>query len=104
MTRRVLVLDEAEAELFAAEAWFEARRPGLGPAFRQAIDDAMGRLTMAPQRASPVVTVPKEIGARAVRVKKFPYSIVFLEVDDILWVVAFAHHRRRPGYWRARLL
>lgn len=35
---------------------------------------------------------------------RFPFSIVFLQHDETAFVVAFAHHRRRPGYWRARLM
>jgi hypothetical protein len=103
MIRRIIVLDEAEDELIAAERWYEARLPGLGREFRNAIDEAMERLESAPLAAAPLLTVPASIGARRVSVKRFPYSIVFIHHDDDLWVVAFAHDRRRPGYWRNRL-
>lgn len=33
----------------------------------------------------------------------FPYGIVYFVRDDEVLVVAYAHERRRPGYWRERL-
>jgi len=103
MSHRVIVLDEAEDELLEAQKWYETQRSGLGLEFRSAIDEAMERLLKAPLAASPIVNVPASIGARRILVKRFPYSIVFIDHDEALWVIAFAHHRRRPGYWRERL-
>lgn len=103
MSQRLIVLDEAEDELIEAEKWYERQRPGLGREFRAAIDEGMERLLKAPLAASPIVNVPAFLGARQILVKRFPYSIVFIEHAEDLWVVAFAHHSRRPGYWRDRL-
>jgi toxin ParE1/3/4 len=103
MSQRVIVLDEAEDELIEAQKWYETQRSGLGQEFRSAIDEAMERLLKAPLTASPIVNLPPSIGARRVLVKRFPYSIVFINHDEDLWVVPFAHQHRRPGYWRERL-
>ena len=103
MSRPVIVLDDAEDELLEAQQWYETQRPGLGREFRSAIDEGMERLFKTPLAASPVPAVPASIGARRILVKRFPYSITFIEHDDDLWVVAFAHHHRRPGYWLQRL-
>ena len=103
MSQRLIVLDKAEEELIEAEKWYEKQRPGLGREFRTAIDEGMERLLKAPLAASPIVNVPVSIGARRILVKRFPYSIVFIEHREDLWVVAFSHHRRRPGYWRERM-
>jgi hypothetical protein len=35
-------------------------------------------------------------------VAKFPYRIVYVIVASNIDVVAVAHAKRRPGYWRAR--
>ncbi len=103
MSQHLIVLDEAEDELIEAEKWYERQRSGLGPEFRTAIDEAMERLLKAPLAASPILNLPPSIGARRVQVKRFPYSIVFINHDGDLWIVAFAHQRRRPGYWRERV-
>lgn len=103
MSQHVIVLDEAEDELIKAQKWYEAQCSGLGQEFRSAIDEAMERLLKAPLAASLILNLPPTIGARRVLVKRFPYSIVFIEHDEDVWVVAFAHQHRRPGYWRERL-
>lgn len=33
----------------------------------------------------------------------FPYGIIYFVRNDELTVVAYAHAKRRPGYWRRRL-
>ena len=104
MSRRLIVLDDAEAELEEATLWYEAQRPGLGREFRVAVAEAMDRLTGTPGVAVPVRNVSPEMGARCVFVKRFPYSVVFFVHGPDLWVVAFAHQHRRPGYWRNRPL
>ena len=103
MSRQIIVLDEAEDELIAAAHWYENHRPGLGREFRLAIDEAMDRLNAAPLAVPPLLSVPVTLGARQVFVKRFPYSVIFIEHDSDLWVVAFAHQSRRPGYWRDRV-
>ncbi len=33
----------------------------------------------------------------------FPYNIVYVIRGDVVFIIAIAHHRRQPGYWRTRL-
>jgi toxin ParE1/3/4 len=33
---------------------------------------------------------------------KFPYSIVYVVLGEVLYILAYAHGSRRPGYWRTR--
>lgn len=40
---------------------------------------------------------------RRMPIHTFPYYIVFVELENRLEVVAFAHNRRRPGYFVKRL-
>jgi hypothetical protein len=35
--------------------------------------------------------------------REFPYSVVYLEQLDCVWIVAVMHAKRKPGYWRERL-
>jgi toxin ParE1/3/4 len=37
------------------------------------------------------------------RIPRFPYLVIFLEADAAIQLVAVAHGKRRPGYWRKRL-
>jgi plasmid stabilization system protein ParE len=41
-------------------------------------------------------------GARRYFMSRFPYSVIYQVTADELRVIAIAHQRRRPGYWRGR--
>jgi hypothetical protein len=41
--------------------------------------------------------------ARRALARKFPYSVVYLDQPDRVWIVALMHAKRRPGYWRERV-
>ena len=44
-----------------------------------------------------------EAGTRRYVLRRFPYSIIYREFgEDTLEIVAVAHDKRRPGYWRNR--
>jgi ParE toxin of type II toxin-antitoxin system, parDE len=85
---------EAKAELLAAQAWYEARSPGLGFEFARSVDAAMGRAKRTP------LSFPRiEAEFRHVMTRKFPYSIIYRVSDAQLVVVSCFHHRRKPGSW-----
>ena len=42
-----------------------------------------------------------ENGDRRNVLKHFPYSVVYEIIGKTVTVLAEAHHRRRPNYWRA---
>jgi len=44
-------------------------------------------------------------GARGVKrlgLKRFPFDVMVVERRTDVVIIAFAHHARRPGYWRER--
>ncbi|MCP4594404.1 MAG: hypothetical protein GY842_27045 [bacterium] len=41
---------------------------------------------------------------RRASLSRFPYALVFIELDEEIRVLAVAHDKRRPGYWLDRLL
>ncbi len=90
MSRRVIVLHDAEEELIEAQRWYEKQRTGLGQEFRIAIEEATERLIKTPAVSVPILNLPEVRGVRRLLVKRFPYSIVFIEHKDEFWIVAFA--------------
>ena len=94
---------EAEDELRAAAAWYERQRRGRGGELLAAVADALVAVQEAPAAAPPAPLVPGELGVRRRLTRRFPYAVVFVELPDEIRVVAVAHGRRRPGYWRGRL-
>jgi len=47
--------------------------------------------------------VEPELGIKRVFLRRFPFSVYFIEHDDRFRVLAVAHRRRLPFYWRDRL-
>jgi plasmid stabilization system protein ParE len=43
-----------------------------------------------------------EFGTRRMLMRRFPFLIVFRDSGASVDVIAVAHGRRRPGYWRDR--
>ena len=89
---------EADVEVTEAVEFYEARSSGLGPAILDEIQRSLGQIAMAPE--------PSQKIGRRVRRKplwRFPYNLIYAVYPDRIRVVAFAHQKRRPFYWRKRL-
>jgi plasmid stabilization system protein ParE len=102
VSRRVLFEPEASAELEEAAHRYEAQRSGLGLTFLAAVEGAVERLAAWPESGSAVPGVPASLSVRQLPVSRFPYRIVYMIASEELRVLAVAHSRRRPGYWRSR--
>ncbi len=102
MNKPFRVEPEAAAELEQATLWYEGRRPGLGEEFLAAVDDCLDFVARWPVSGSLVPGLPRNLPVRRAPVRRFPYHVVYLETDSAIRVLAFAHDRRRPGYWRSR--
>lgn len=92
----------ATEELDAAGEWYDAQRPGLSLELLDAVHDAIALIVERPaawQRDG--VVASREI--RRFVMRRFPFSIVYYVVDDLVRIVAIAHAKRRPGYWRVRV-
>ncbi|MEX2139672.1 MAG: type II toxin-antitoxin system RelE/ParE family toxin [Pirellulales bacterium] len=98
--KQLILQRAAEAEFEEAVAFYERRRAGLGGEFREAVMESIARIRRHPQRFARYKRSPY----RSCLVKRFPYVIYFGETDDRIWVMAVAHGRRRPDYWRRRKL
>jgi hypothetical protein len=72
--------------------------PGLGSELLGEVERALDQISSNPERC-------QRIGPRARRKSlwRFPYSLVYAIYPDRLRIVAFAHQKRRPFYWRKRL-
>lgn len=104
MSLRVVVEPEASAELEGVASWYEHRHTGLGLAFLGAVDQAIEHLGRWPHAGTPITEMPPDILVRQVPVPRFPYHVVYLITPEEIRVLAFAHDRRRPGYWYSRTL
>ena len=71
--------------------------------FFDAVDAAIDQIVDLPRSGAPVPRVPTELPVRRLAVKRFPYHVVYLEAQTHIRILAIAHDRRKPGYWKSRL-
>lgn len=50
----------------------------------------------------PEIGTPTSKRSRALKFRSFPYKLIYRITTDTITVVAVAHQRRRPDYWRRR--
>lgn len=89
---------EASQEYTQAAEYYAAIAPELGGRFFDEIERLIDQVRRQPERFLRV-SPP----ARRALARKFPYSVVYLDQPDRVWIVAIMHAKRRPGYWRKRL-
>lgn len=94
----VIIHRKARAELDEAIAYYEQQRAGLGLALQSAVEQVTRRIQQNPQIGAPYKTTE----LRHYILQRFPYVIFYAELEEAIWVVAIAHGRRRPDYWRKR--
>ncbi|MBI4501656.1 MAG: type II toxin-antitoxin system RelE/ParE family toxin [Gemmatimonadetes bacterium] len=91
-------LPAAREEFLAAADRYDAASPGLGEEFIAEVERAVARLTTFPNHGNPYFGESRRIVLR-----RFPYDVVYLRSDQEIVVVAIAHQRRSPFYWRERI-
>lgn len=94
----ITILHEAEVELWKAVAYYEEKSAGLGFDFETEIERSLETITEHPERW-PL----RSDGTRRYIAHCFPYLVVYAYEHDHIWVLAIAHCKRRPMYWRSRI-
>lgn len=89
---------EAIAEALGAHDWYAERSERAARLFLEELDAALERVSEAPQRW------PRYLSeTRRLPLHRFPFFVVYVETTEAVEVLAVAHGRRRPGYWRHRV-
>jgi plasmid stabilization system protein ParE len=90
-------LRDARRDFDESFDWYAERSTQAALRFSDAVDAALTDVVADPVRFATMDGVHCECP-----VKRFPFRIVFRLVDERVLVVAIAHAKRRPGYWRNR--
>lgn len=99
MTRLLRSCEPASDEFAKAVCWYEARRPGLGGEF---FDEVGAILTLIEANPEIGMTISADGQTRRALVGRFPYQVVYRLKSTEIVIVAIAHLKRRPGYWKNR--
>ncbi|HEY6765808.1 MAG TPA: type II toxin-antitoxin system RelE/ParE family toxin [Candidatus Sulfotelmatobacter sp.] len=89
---------EAREEFRNAIRWYRARDRQPSSEFRASVSDAIRLVAQAPHRWMKYLH-----GTRRLVIQRFPFSVVYLDDPDIVTIIAVAHSKRKPGYWKGRL-
>ena len=81
-----------------AALFYEAAIAGLGDDFLDDIQHAIDAVRDRPELGEKI-----RYGFRRALVRRFPFSIVYAMESGQIVVVAVAHQRRSPDYWKGRI-
>ena len=87
----------AAQEAEDAYRWYRQRSPATAHAFLTELERVLNVIAEGPERPALYLQ-----GTRRVLFRRFPFAVVYRLAGDAVQVIAVAHGRRRPGYWRER--
>ena len=90
--------EAADAELTEAILYYDSKALGLGDRFLAEVKVATLRIEQYPEIAQVI-----DLGVRAKILTSFPHSLMYVIDPREIFIVAVAHHGRRPAYWADRL-
>jgi plasmid stabilization system protein ParE len=96
--KNLRIHEAARREANLATIWYAERSISAARRFR---DDLLAGFSSAAE--SPLRYPAYLHGTRRVVLQRFPYFIVFFDWQDEVYIVAVAHAKRRPGYWKKRV-
>ena len=88
---------EADEEMRAAASFYELQQAGLGEKFLDRLDEAFQSIL-----ANPTAYQTLTDRYRRRLVARFPYSVVYRAEPHRIFVLAVAHWKREPDYWKTR--
>jgi plasmid stabilization system protein ParE len=89
---------EAREEFVQAALEYEAKQSGLGSRFRDDVRKAVDWIVQ-----HPFVLRERPGGFRRLDCSVFQHYIAYIVRGETIYIVAVAHARRFPEYWRTRL-
>jgi plasmid stabilization system protein ParE len=92
-------LPEAEAEYLEAIRFYQDQQNRLGALLIEDFERTVNLIIQKPDTWRMV----HQSGIRRIGLSHFPYSVFYRNSAGRIVITAFAHHRRRPGYWLSRV-
>jgi len=89
---------EAKEDFRDAIRWYRARSAIASVEFRTTASTAIRNVVRSPQRW------PKYLhGSRRFILHRFPFADIYLDDPDVVTIIAVAHNKRKPGFWKHRV-
>ncbi len=98
MATPVEVSTAARFEFDEAFDWYAKRSSGAAIGFATEIDTAIEKISANPE------WFPRTYaGCQRYILNHYPYCIIYYRASERIVIVAIAHAKRRPAYWRSRM-
>ncbi len=88
----------AKEEVDKAFEWYEAHECGLGRRFVEALNSTISNMETFPKMYQ---CIRGEV--RQAVLKRFPYSVLYIEEENRIVILAVFHQSRDPVIWEERL-
>ena len=88
---------DAVEEAHAARQWYSARSLSVADSFLTELERGVESIALGPERWP-----SSAHGTRRYLFQRFPFQLIYRVKNERVEIVAVAHGRRRPGYWKVR--
>ena len=95
---KIRFLKIAQVELDSAVDYYNSERRGLGYEFLWEVCAAIDRIKEFPEAWQPYY---KE--SRRCLIRRFPYGVIYQNIDNLIVIIAVANLHREPDYWIERI-
>ena len=95
---KIEFLPEADNEFREAARYYEGEALGVGMVFIAEVHRAMAWIARNPNAAAKIGS-----GIRKKVLKYFPFNLLYCIEGELVLIIAVAHQKRRPRYWRSRV-
>jgi plasmid stabilization system protein ParE len=100
--KKLRILAEARQEFADALRWYRRQAPAFAEALALEYRQIVRHAREFPD-AGAVEAASHSITVRRFLFHQFPYKVLIVNLADQIVVVAFAHTKRKPGYWLKRI-
>jgi len=98
MMKRIDVHPEARLETKTSILWYRGQSESAAIGFAFELKEAFLAI-----RKHPHLYPAYLHGTQRRILDRYPFSIVYRELLDQIQIIAIAHQKRRPGYWKSRI-
>lgn len=90
------ITPEAEQEISEVVQWYAAQDRQAAEVFKTIVFDSVDLISHSPLSWAQV----SGDGVRRFVLPRYPYKLFFTVMGNTVKILAVAHNRRTPGYWR----
>ncbi len=94
----MIIHPDAENELNAAIDYYESCEEGLGISLLYEVEMAFTKIS-----ENPFTWGVFHKNFHRYLVHRFPFAVIYIIENEQLFIIAIAHTRRKPFYWKSRL-